>query len=153
MKLFLNLCLLAGLLSCASLPPKEEMVNKTKGMTLPFDVVKGKALVYVVRPSMVGTLVRFNVFVDGQNPENEFGWTRGKEYIHFYLKPGKHQIHSKAENWSSIEVDLKPNSITYIKQNAEMGIIMAQNNIHVIPDYEGKYHLISTTPGNYLKRH
>jgi len=92
---FTALLLLSG---CASLPTPSEMQEDIKGYQLPKLPTEGKAIVYVVRPSLLGGLVRFNVFVDDKEPNSEMGYTRNGQYIYFCLLPGDHQILSKAEN-------------------------------------------------------
>ncbi len=143
--------LLAILSGCATLPSPEEMKADVAQYKLPKLPEPGKAIVYVVRPSAVGGVIRFNVFVDNQQPESEMGYTRGSQYIYFNLTPGDHQIHSKAENWATAAVSAKAGDIIFIQQDASMGIIMARNNIFNIPDYQGKYHVKYLTVGTILK--
>jgi hypothetical protein len=140
----LNTLLLVG---CSSLPPVEEMKKEASGFKLPKTPVAGKAAVYVVRPSSLGSMVRFNVFIDGEEPEREVGFTRGSQYIHFDLEPGNHKILSKAENWATQNVSAKPGDILFIKQDPSMGFIMARNELVEIPEYEGKYHVKTLEPG------
>ncbi len=150
--IFISFVLAFLFVSCSSLPSKKEMLEKTKNMTLPAEAKPHKTLVYVLRPSAVGGLVRFNVFLDGKEDEKEIGWTRGSQYIKFYLEPGKHKIYSNAENWAEITLDCKPGKIIYLKQDPEMGIIMARNSLLRVPHYEGKYHLLSLQKGTYKNK-
>lgn len=101
------LAVLTILPGCASLPSPEAMKAETAMFQLPKLPESGKAMVYVVRPSGVGGLVRFNVFVDDQEATSEMGFTRGSQYIYFSVAPGQHRIYSKAENWADINVDAK----------------------------------------------
>lgn len=78
----------AVLSGCASLPSPEVMQTETASFQLPKMPEQGKALVYVVRPSGVGGLVRFNVFVDDQEAASEMGHTRSSQYIYFNVTPG-----------------------------------------------------------------
>ena len=100
----IRLCLLFAIAvffqGCATLPSNEQMRAETAGFQLPRLPSSGKALVYVVRPSGIGGLVRFNVFVDNQADEAEVGYTRGGQYIYFGVDPGSRKISSKAENWA-----------------------------------------------------
>ena len=57
---------LAVLSGCASLPSPEVMKAETATFTLPKMPEPGKAIVYIVRPEMMGGAIRFNVFVDDQ---------------------------------------------------------------------------------------
>ncbi len=150
--------LLVGLLvgsalitGCASLPSPEVMKAETATYQLPKLPEQGKAIVYVVRPSSVGGVIRFNVFVDDQEASSEMGYTRGSQYIYFNLLPGEHKIYSKAENWAEALVSAKAGDIIFIQQDASMGILMARNNIFKLEDYQGKYHVKTLTIGTILK--
>ena len=112
----------------------------------------GKAIVYVVRPaSTMGAVIRFNVFIDNQEPESEMGYTRGGQYIYFNLVPGDHQILSKAENWAEVNVSAKAGDIIFIQQEPSIGIIMARNSVFTLQDYEGKYYVKDLELGTIIK--
>ncbi len=136
---------------CATLPSPEKMATAISGYTLPKQSESESALIYVVRPSGLGGLVRFNVFLDDKEDNSEMGYTRQSQYIYFYVNPGKHTLFSKAENWAEVTVDAKANEIIFIKQNVSMGIIMARNSLEQIQDTEGKFHVKNTSIGTILK--
>ena len=142
---------LAVFSGCASLPKPEEMKTDIVGYELPELPEAGKAIVYVVRPSSVGSLIRFNVFVDDEEASSEMGFTRGSEYIYFNLMPGSHRILSKAENWAEATVTDNEGGIIFIQQDAEMGLIMARNSIFQLPDYQGKYQVKHLELGTIIK--
>ena len=139
------------LFGCATLPRPDEMRAAVATYQLPKLPEDGKAIVYVVRPSSLGKVIRFNVFIDNQEPESEVGYTRGGQYIYFNLTPGDHQILSKAENWAEANVSAKAGDILFIQQEPSMGIIMARNSIIKIQDYEGKYHVKNLELGTIIK--
>lgn len=143
-----TLVLLTG---CASLPTPEAMKAEVASFQLPVKPADGKALVYVVRPSGTGTLVRFNVFLNDQADASEMGWTRGSQYIHFNLPPGQHKIWSKAENWADIAVSAKAGEVLFIEQEPSMGILMARNALKPLDDLTGRYHVKKLTLGNVIK--
>ena len=147
----LVLCTLLSLVGCASIPPIDQMKKDIADYQLPKTPEQGKAMVYVVRPGITGGMIRFNVFVDNKNPESETGYTRASQYIYFNVSPGEHQILSKAENWAAANINVKPNEIIFLQQNAEMGIVMARNLIFQINDYEGKYHVKRLSLGTIKK--
>jgi hypothetical protein len=142
---------LAALTGCVSLPSPEVMKAETASYQLPKLPDPGKAIVYVVRPSGLGGLVRFNVFVDDQEAPSEMGYTRSSQYIYFNIAPGDHKIYSKAENWAEALVSAKAGDIIYIQQEPSMGIIMARNTIFKLEDYQGKYHVKTLTLGTIIK--
>lgn len=126
---------------CVSLPSPEEMKADVANYRLPILPPDGKAIVYVVRPSSLGALIRFNVFVDSKDPAAEMGYTRGAQYIYFNLQPGTHKILSKAENWAESEVNVRAGDIIFIEQIPNMGFLMARNTLIKIEPYKGKYHV------------
>ncbi|OSR42893.1 hypothetical protein BV323_01062 [Pseudomonas syringae pv. actinidiae] len=73
--MFKTFCKTAALLSmallygCAS-PSMEKMQAEVSQYTLPKPAVADKGLIYVVRPSNAGMMVRFNVFLDDKEAES-----------------------------------------------------------------------------------
>jgi hypothetical protein len=112
---------------------------------------EGKAIVYVVRPTNLGGLVRFNVYVNDQEASSEMGYTRGSQYIYFNLLPGNHKIFSKAENWAEIPVSANAGDIIFIQQEPAVGFLMARNNLFKIEQIPGKYHVKTLTLGTIIK--
>ncbi|MDP3013238.1 MAG: DUF2846 domain-containing protein [Candidatus Subteraquimicrobiales bacterium] len=145
---FVSLSLLAG---CATLPSPEKMALEVSGYNLPKQNEAESALIYVVRPSSLGALIRFNVFLDDKEDNSEMGYNRGSQYIYFLVNPGKHTILSKAENWAEISVDVKAGETVFLKQNPSIGIIMARNSLELIQEVEGKYHVKNTSLGTVIK--
>ncbi|WP_414728833.1 DUF2846 domain-containing protein [Zhongshania aliphaticivorans] len=150
-KLFSIAVVIAVFSGCASLPNPEEMKEDIAGYELPKLPEEGKAIVYVVRPSSVGSLIRFNVFIDDKEVDSEMGYTRGSQYIYFNLTPGDHQILSKAENWAEVNVSANAGDILFIQQDAQMGVLMARNSVFQIPDYQGKYQVKHLKLGTIIK--
>lgn len=150
-KMFVAALLLAGfsLAGCAVTP--EEMKADIRGFELPKFPEAGKAIVYVVRPSVTGEMIRFDVFLDDQLPESQMGWTHGSQYIYFNLLPGDHQILSKAENWAEIKLQVEAGDIVFIQQDSGTGIKMAWNSLARIQDYEGRYQVKHLTLGKIVK--
>lgn len=145
------LCLFVAISGCASLPTPEEMKADTATYQLPKLPEANKAMVYVVRPSGLGGLIRFNVFVGDQEAGSEMGYTRSKQYIYFHVPPGEHKIFSKAENWAEVTISAQPGEVIYVQQHVAMGIIMARNNLSRLEEYEGKYQVKNLTIGTVLK--
>jgi hypothetical protein len=141
----------AALTGCASVPSPEVMRAETASFQLPRMPDPGKAMIYVVRPSGLGGLIRFNVFVDDQEAASEMGYTRGSEYIYFQVPPGERRILSKAENWADAQVRVSAGEVVFIKQEPAMGVLMARNSIERIADFQGKYHVKTLTLGTILK--
>lgn len=150
MKLLISILVLATVImlsGCSTLPTPKEMQTDVEQYKLPRTPSSDKAIVYMVRPDSVGAFVRFNVFVDNKEDSSEVGYTRGGQYIYFNVSPGKHKILSKAENWDETEIESKVGDIVFIKQNAEMGFLMARNSLTKIEKVEGTYHVKHLTLG------
>ena len=123
----------------------------TEGFQLPKLPEPGKAIVYVVRPANVGALIRFNVFLDDQEANSEMGYTRGNQYIYFNVSPGDHKIFSKAENWADTSISVAAGDIIFIRQDASMGFIMAENSLQRIDEVTGKYDVKWLHVGTLIK--
>jgi len=133
---------------------RQDMIREAEGFQLPgqSDKEAGKAMVYVVRPSSVGALIRFNVFVDNTKEDTlEAGFTRGGQHFWFNIGPSPRKLLSVAENTAEIEIDFKADSIYFVRQDASMGFVMARNKLVQIDEVEGKYSLKKTELGT-LKR-
>lgn len=140
--------LLAG---CATLPSTDQMKSAVATYQVPKLPEPGSAMVYVVRPSAMGTLIRFNVFLNDQESQSEVGYTRGNQYIYFTVPPGAHKIYSKAENWAETTLDVKAGDVVFLQQEVTMGLIMARNNLLRLEDLPGKYHVKNLEVGTLLK--
>ena len=140
-----------ALAGCASAPSMDAMKADTANYQVPVAPREGRAMVYVVRPSSMGTLIRFNVFVDNEEAESEVGYTRGAQYIYFSVGPGSRKIMSKAENWSEVSFDVKAGDVVYLRQDVSMGLIMARNTISRMDDVTGKYYVKNLSLGTLLK--
>ena len=151
MKKLLILLPLLLAISCATVPSSEQMKSETENYNLPSKASTKDSIIYIVRPSQVGGLIRFNVFLNNKEVKSEMGYTRGKNFIYFSVIPGHHKIFSKAENTAEIEIDAEAGKEVFIKQNATMGFIMARNNLELITEAEGKYHVKNSSFGTVLK--
>ena len=148
---FFAVAVVLAVAGCATAPTPEVMKAETANYQLPKMPQPDKALVYIVRPSGLGGLVRFNVFLGDQEDKSEMGYTRSSQYIYFNVPPGEHKIYSKAENWAEAVVSAKPGDIIFIQQEPGMGIIMARNNLFKIEDYQGKYYVKTLSEGTIIK--
>lgn len=141
----------ATLFGCASAPSEQKMQAEVENYTLPKAAVADKGLVYVVRPSNVGMMVRFNVFLDDKEASSEMGYNRGNQYIYFFVTPGQHVISSKAENWADMPINVKAGEVVYLKQEVEMGFAVARNSLKVLSDVEGRYLVKDASLGTVAK--
>jgi hypothetical protein len=140
------------LIGCASLPSVQVMEAEVKDFSHPKTADKNNTVVYIVRPEWGAPIIKFNVFLDDKEDSSEMGFTKGEQYIYFTVTPGNHIIYSKAENWAEIPIVAEKGKYVFIKQTPKMGIIMARNEIQIISDTEGKYHVKKTKPGTIIKQ-
>lgn len=149
---FLGLAMVIFFSGCASSVSPEVMKKEIATYKLPKQSEKGKALVYTVRPSAIGGLVKFNMHVDDKTAESEMGYTRGSEYIYFNLTPGTHTLYSDAENWADLTVTVKAGDVIFIEQIAQMGLLYARNTLKPLETFKGTYHVKNLTLGTILKQ-
>jgi hypothetical protein len=152
--IYVSLAVVFGLLlgGCTTpLPPQAQMQRELESHQLPLKPTAENSVVYVVRPSSLGTAVRFNVFLDDQDPASEMGYNRGGQYIYFSTTPGSHKIFSVAENTPELAFDIKAGEVVYIQQKVYPGIIMARNDLSILPATEGQWRVKTLSLGTILK--
>ncbi len=151
--MFIKILSIASVLfftSCAV--SHQKMQESIVGFEVPHSPQKDNAVVYIIRPDGTGDLIRFNVFLDDKEKTSEMGYTRAGQYIYFNVKPGTHNIFSKAENWAEAIIDAKGGDVMFIAQDPSMGFIMARNSLRIVDEVEGKYYLKKgLTPGTIIK--
>ncbi len=130
----------------------DEMKKEIGNYELPQKASSGKAIVYIIRPSILGGFVKFNIFLDSKEDSAEIGYTKAKQYIYFDITPGKHIIYSKAENWALKEIDAKENDTIFIYQDPVMGVFYARNELFIVDNIEGTYLLKGLSLGTILNK-
>jgi hypothetical protein len=98
-----------------------------------------KALIYVLRPSLMGNKVQSKLAVDGDWK----GTNRGNNYFYFTLDPGEHYFCSMAENQSVLKLDVAAGKTYYLQQHVQMGWVKARTKLDVMSEEEGKSKLAS----------
>ena len=93
-----------------------------------------KALIYVLRPSMMGNKVQTRLAVDGDWK----GVNRGNNYFFLFLDPGEHYFCSAAENHSVMALKVEAGKTFYVQQHVHMGMMKARTTIGQMTDEEGK---------------
>jgi hypothetical protein len=79
----------------------------------------GKAVVYFVRPSMLGFAINFSYY-DSTNLVDKFN---GAGYLRYECEPGFHLFWGKAENKDFIEADLEAGKIYLVEAAPQLGAI------------------------------
>jgi hypothetical protein len=155
LKLGIIFFVLLMFLGCASVPRPDEMKTQVATYQLPRLPDEGKAIVYVVNPSSFAKHASkqgymFKVFLDNNDPQSEVGSTLGQQYTYFNITPGEHKILSKAGNWAEINVSAKAGDIIFIRQEPYMGFTSLNIKLLNLQDYEGKYYVMTLTPGRII---
>jgi outer membrane biosynthesis protein TonB len=101
-----------------------------------------KSLVYVLRPTMMGSKIQSKLAVDGE----WVGVNRGHNYFFLTLAPGEHFFCSKAENRSTLAASLEAGKTYFLEQKIKMGFMKARNKLALLPDAEGRAKLAKCHP-------
>jgi hypothetical protein len=137
-------------LSSSGQPGQDEIRAVAAASRLPALPENGKAIVYVVRPSINCETHSFSVFTDNSQPESKMGSTKGRQYIYFDLTPGEHKILSKVDywdTWAEATVLARAGGILFLQQEPDMGFITLTNTLVPLQEAEGKYHVKTLTMG------
>lgn len=93
-----------------------------------------KALVYVIRSSMLGYKIDSKIAVDGK----WMGVNRGKTYFYFTLEPGERYFCSESENQDYLALKVEAGKTYFLQQQVEMGLWKARTNLVVLTEEQGK---------------
>ncbi len=107
-----------------------------------------KAMIYIIRPTMMGNGVQTKLAVDGDWK----GVNRGNNYFFFTLEPGEHYFCSEAENRSVLTLKVEAGKTYYLQQHIEMGWAKARNSIDVMPEDQAKKKLPDLHPATWTVR-
>ena len=96
-----------------------------------------KAMIYVVRPALVGMLMQTKLAVDGDWK----GTNRANNYFFFTLDPGEHYLCSEAYGARVLKLNVAASKTYYVQQHVEIHPIYAShgfNHITLMTEDEGK---------------
>lgn len=133
-KLMAAVALTAMLLmtGCASVP----MANKDADAKAKlFTPSQGKmANLYIYRSEVLGAAIKMPVLIDGRSA----GDTAARVYIFKTLPAGSHNIVSKAENDSSLTIDMQAGQTYFVWQEVKMGVLYARSKLHLVDEETGE---------------
>ena len=110
------------------------------------NIPEGKALLYVVRPEFMGKLIKIKVF----SGEDLLGYTKGRNYFHTFLEPGKHNFISKAENKGKLDLEIEAGKTYYIKQKIGMGFLKVRNKLLQLEQKEAEREMTKCKPSSSM---
>lgn len=116
---------------CASVPMASKDADaKAKQFATQTD----KAAVYIYRDEGFGAAVKMSVLIDGV----AVGATAAHSYIYKELSPGQHVIVSKAENETSLAIDVKAGQVYFVWQEVKLGFGSARSALHLVDEAKGR---------------
>jgi len=136
-KLFASVFLAVALVGCASVPMGDE---KQDAALKTFTIAPDKSGVYIYRNETIGTAIKMDVMLDGL----AIGQTAAKTYLYKEVAPGKHTLTSKSENTDSLDIEVRPGTLTFIWQEVKMGVLYARTRLHWVGIEEGKKGVLET---------
>jgi hypothetical protein len=105
----------------------------------------GKALLYVVRPTMFGNKVQTKFAINGA----WVGINRGDNYFFVFLDPGEYSFCSQAENKVTEKLAVEAGKTYYVQQKIRMGLLKARTEMDLLDETEGKEALTKCHPSHY----
>ena len=94
----------------------------------------GKAMIYVMRPTMAGNKVQTKLAVDGVWK----GVNRGNNYFFFEVEPGDHYFCSVSENHDVMPLKVEAGKTYFLQQHISMGFMKARNNLEIMEEAKAK---------------
>lgn len=104
--------------------------NKSKLIKAP----KDKALVFIVRPELIGGAVPMKLYVN----DIEFGKNTGGKYMYGFFDSGAYSFMSKAENKFEVKLTIKAGKTYFLKQKVKMGIFKPRTSLILLNETQGK---------------
>ena len=98
------------------------------------DAPADKALIYVLRPTMIGFKIGSKLAVDGEWK----GVNRGKTYFYFTVEPGERFFCSESENQDYLKMNVEAGRTYYLQQRVELGMWKARTSLAILNEVEGK---------------
>lgn len=94
-----------------------------------------EAAIYVIRSERVGGAIPIEVLIDGKH----VGATVARSYLRAVVAPGVHVLESRGDIRSTLEVDAKPGTITYVSQVVELQYLTSpRTRLRVVHASQGR---------------
>lgn len=108
----------------------------------------GKAMIYVLRPTIIGYKVNSKLAVDGE----WMGVNRGRTYFFFPVEPGERFFCSEAENQDYLALNVEAGKTYFLQQKVEAGLWKARTNLVVMTEEEGRKKLADVNLSVFEKK-
>lgn len=120
---------------CASVPLEVPMGDPQQDAALKtFAVAPDGAGLYIYRNQSLVMDVRTDIQLDG----TPLGQTAAMTYLYTPVAPGRHTVTSSADNADTLEVDVKPGALAYVRQEVEVWADSPQARLHRVREEEGR---------------
>jgi hypothetical protein len=117
---------------CASVPmANAERDTQAKTFAVP---ATGKANVYVYRNEVIGGAVKMDLALNGK----PIGQTTAMTFVVLEVAPGKHNLVSKAENESRLDLVTEAGKNYFVWQEVKMGVLYARNLLQLVDEKTGR---------------
>lgn len=126
--LLIGAALLSGCASVQHAAPDQDASLKR------FEAPAQQSRIYIYRNEFFGTLVGLDLLVDGKPA----GTTKGKTYVVADVPPGSHEIISKGENTSTLNINTQRGEVSYVWQEVKMGLLSAGSKLHSVDASAGR---------------
>jgi hypothetical protein len=93
-----------------------------------------KAIIYIMRPSIVGFAVKLNI----KENNNEIGQLAANNYLKFEIEEGFTTLSNNFDKSSKLELDIRSNNIYYIKNNIQPSLFTKRSSFELLTEEEGK---------------
>ncbi|HMG81396.1 MAG TPA: hypothetical protein VK559_00040 [Ferruginibacter sp.] len=102
-----------------------------------FAPIQGKAIVYILRPSIYAYAVPMKLECD----TFLVGWVAPKTYLYTILDSGTYLFKASSEDEFDMQLTLQPGKIYYLAEEAVMGVMYARTKLSLLTEEEGKKYL------------
>ena len=126
---------------CANTTPAAE----SSGGAAPhsFHVAPDEAGLYIIRSERVGGAIPIEVLINGQR----LGATVARSYLYAVVKPGIHTVDSLGDIRNTLQVELKPGTITYLSQVVELAYLSSpRTRLRPVNDAQGREWVMELKP-------
>jgi len=110
--------------------------------------IADKAVLVVLRPTMLGNKVQTKFAVDGK----WVGVNRGNNYFIVTIDPGQRQLCSQAENKAKTSLNAEASKIYFVQQHVQMGFLKAENSLEILDEAKGRAALAKCHPSTFDKK-
>lgn len=108
--------LLSMLVAGCAVPVHEAVATPDRAVPAPLAVAADEATIYIIRSERVGGAIPIEVLIDGKH----VGATVARSYLYAVVPPGVHLVESWGDIRSTLEVEVKPGTVTYVSQVVEL---------------------------------